>query len=133
MSFEDNLDKILQRQSELSDKLSSGIRGDDFVQASKDYSELEPIVEKISEYKKAITDLEGAKEIVNDQNIDHETKELAEEEVRDLNAKLTQLEREVKIALLPKDEADSKGAIIEIRGGTGGEEAALFAADLFSM
>ena len=133
MSFEGNLDKILQRQDELSEKLSSGIRGDDFVQASKDYSELEPIVEKISEYKKAITDLDGAKEIVNDPDIDSETKELAEEEIRELGAKLTMLEREVKIALLPKDEADSKGAIIEIRGGTGGEEAALFAADLFAM
>ena len=53
MSFEGNLDKILQRQAELSEKLSSGIRGDDFVQGSKDYSELEPIVEKITEYKKA--------------------------------------------------------------------------------
>jgi len=109
MSFEGNLDKILQRHAELSEKLSSGIRGGDFVRASKDCSELEPIVEKISEYKKAITDLDGAKEIANDSDIDAETKELAEDEIRELGATLIRLEREVKIALLPKDEADSKG------------------------
>ena len=133
MSFEDNLDKILHRQQELSDKLGSGIRGDDFVQTSKDYSELEPIVNKIIEYKKALADLSNAKEMLNDPEIDVETKELVEDEIRELSCLLILLEREVKIALLPKDEADKKGAIIEIRGGTGGEEAALFAADLFFM
>ncbi len=133
MSFEANLDKILERHNDLSEKLASGILGEEYVKASKDYSELEPIVEKIIEYKKVILDLKGAKEMVRDSSLDHDTKEMAEEEVGMLNSQLEKLEYEVKISLLPKDEADKKGAIIEIRGGTGGEEAALFAADLFNM
>lgn len=133
MSFEANLTKILQRHQELSEKLSTGIKGDEFVKASKDYSELEPIVEKITCYQKTLSDLQGAKEMLLDSSLDRETKTLAEEEIRELNANLEKLEREVKVALLPKDEADNKGAIVEVRSGTGGEEAALFAADLFEM
>lgn len=133
MSFQDNLNKILIKHEELAETLSSGITGDQFVKASKEYSELEPIVEKIAEYNKVISDLEGAKELANDTELDLDTKEMVEEEIRELNSKIPTLEKEVKVALLPKDEADSMSAIIEIRGGTGGEEAALFAADLFEM
>ena len=133
MSFQENLNKILLKQQELSDRLASGITGDEFVKASKEYSELEPVVEKIVEYNKAFSDLEGAKELSNEASLDVETKEMIEEELRELNTQLPILERAVKIVLLPKDEADSKSAIIEVRGGTGGEEAALFAADLFAM
>ena len=133
MSFQDNLNKILIKHEELAETLSSGITGDQFVKASKEYSELEPIVEKIAEYNKVISDLEGVKELANDAELDLDTKEMVEEEIRELNSKIPTLEKEVKVALLPKDEADSMSAIIEIRGGTGGEEAALFAADLFEM
>ncbi len=133
MSFQSNLNKILERQKELSDKLSSGITGDEFVKASKEYSELEPIVETVEEYNKVVSELNGAKEMLAEGGLDSETKDMVEEEIRDLNHKIPDLEHQVKIALLPKDEADSKSAIIEIRGGTGGEEAALFAADLFEM
>lgn len=133
MAFQDNLNKILTRQKELSDKLSSGIAGDEFVKASKEYSELEPIVEKVISYNKAVSDLKDAKEMLAEKGLDSETKHMIEEEIRELNSKLPDLEYQVKIALLPKDEADSKSAIIEVRGGTGGEEAALFAADLFEM
>lgn len=133
MSFEANLDKILERHNELSEKLASGIMGEEYVKASKDYSELEPIVEIINKFKKVISDLKGAKEMAGDTSLDHDTRQMAEEEVGQLSSMLEKLEYQVKISLLPKDEADKKGAIIEIRGGTGGEEAALFAADLFSM
>ena len=133
MSFQDNLNKILERQKELSDKLSSGIMGEEFVKASKEYSELEPIVETVEQYNKVASELAGAKEMLAEGDLDSETKDMVEEEIRDLNGQLPELEHQVKIALLPKDEADSKSAIIEIRGGTGGEEAALFAADLFEM
>lgn len=133
MSFQSNLNKILERQKELSDKLSSGITGDEFVKASKEYSELEPIVETVEEYNKVLSELSGAREMLAEGGLDSETKDMVEEEIRDLNHKIPVLEHQVKIALLPKDEADSKSAIIEIRGGTGGEEAALFAADLFEM
>jgi peptide chain release factor 1 len=133
MSFQENLNKILLKQQGLSDKRASGITGEEFVKASREYSELEPVVEKIVEYNKAFSDLEGAKELANEANLDSETKEMIEEELRELSTRLPMLERAVKIALLPKDEADSKNAIIEVRSGTGGEEAALFAADLFAM
>lgn len=133
MSFQDNLDKILERVKDLSDKLSSGLSGEEFVKVSKDYSELEDIAEKISVYKKAVSDLEGVQELLSEKGLDPETKEMAEEEKGYLEKEVEKLELQVKIALLPKDEADNKSAIIEVRSGTGGEEAALFAADLFQM
>tara|TARA_B110000503_G_C7155291_1_gene417034 strand:- start:1479 stop:2549 length:1071 start_codon:yes stop_codon:yes gene_type:complete len=133
MSFQENLAKILLKQSDLSEKLSSGLSGEEFVKSSKEYAELEPIVEKIIEYNKVITDLKSAKELSSESGLDNETKDMIEEELRALNAQLSKLENEVKICLLPKDEADKKSAIIEVRSGTGGEEAALFAADLFAM
>lgn len=133
MSFQDNLNKILLKHQELSDKLSSGVLGDDYVKFSKEYSSLEDVVEKIHAYNKVLKDLEGAKELFSDKDLDSETKQMVEEEIYALNDALPDLEKQVKIALLPKDEADNKNAIIEVRAGTGGEEAALFAADLFSM
>lgn len=133
MSFQDNLDKILERVKDLSDKLSSGLSGEEFVKISKDYSELEGIAEKISIYKKAVNDLAGVQELLSEKGLDSETKEMAEEEQASLEKEVEKLELQVKIALLPKDEADNKSAIIEVRSGTGGEEAALFAADLFQM
>lgn len=133
MNITDNLDKILVKHHDLSEKLASGVLGEEFVKYSKEYAELEPIVEKINKYKKVLNELKSAEELSEDSAIDDETKEMALEEVRILNEQLPLLEREVKLALLPKDEADSKGAIIEVRAGTGGEEAALFAAKLFGM
>ncbi|HJK86338.1 MAG TPA: peptide chain release factor 1 [Candidatus Megaira endosymbiont of Nemacystus decipiens] len=133
MNFEDNLDKILQRISELSSKLSSGITGEEFVKVSKLYAELEPIAEKIIKYRKSSAELIDTKALLQDKTLDSETKEMVEDEIKELSKQAITLEREVKISLLPKDEADSKGAIIEVRSGTGGEEAALFAADLFLM
>ncbi|PCJ29019.1 MAG: peptide chain release factor 1 [Rickettsiales bacterium] len=133
MSLRDNLNKILAKHQELSDKLASGIVGEEFVKAAKEYSGLETVVEKITKYNKALSDLEDAKEMLLEEGLDAETKDMVEAELRELGAAVPKLEREVKIALLPKDAADGKGAIIEVRGGTGGEEAALFASDLFDM
>ncbi len=133
MAFLDNLGKILEKHSELSDRLASGISGEEYVKCSKEYSELEPIAEQINLYKKKLSDIEDVKEMLQDPDIDEETKEFAEEELQSLQDTLPVLEKKMKIALLPKDEADKKNAIIEVRAGTGGEEASLFAADLFSM
>ena len=133
MSFQDNLAKILLKKKGISDKLSSGLSGEEFVKSSKEYAELEPIVEKIVKYNKVIADLKSAKALSSEAGLDSETKEMIEDELRVLNARLPRIEHEVKIRLLPKDEADKKSAIIEVRSGTGGEEAALFAADLFTM
>ena len=133
MNITDNLDKILAKHQDLADKLASGISGEEFVKCSKEYAELEPIALTINQYNKLLSELASAEELEKDPGIDDETKEMVLEEIKTLNERLPLLEREVKLALLPKDEADSKGAIIEVRAGTGGEEAALFAAKLFGM
>lgn len=133
MAFLDNLDKILERHKELSDRLASGISGEEYVKCSKEYSEIEPIAEQINSYKKKLSDIAGVQEMLQDPELDSETKEFAEEELRTLQDEMPNLEKKMKIALLPKDEADKKNAILEVRAGTGGEEASLFAADLFSM
>ena len=95
----------------------------------KEHAELEPIVEKYREYKKAEKQLEEAKEMLNDP----ELKELAEADMLDAKEKLPKVEEELKILLIPKDPDDDKNVICEIRAGTGGDEAALFAGTLFRM
>jgi len=133
MSFSDNLTKILDKYEDLSKKLSSGVVGDEFVKASKEYAELEDVVEKIKEYNKAKDELGEANNFKLEVGLDNATLEMIEDEIHALESSLPKLERAVKIALLPKDDADSKSAIIEIRAGSGGEEAALFASMLFNM
>ncbi len=95
----------------------------------KEHSDLEPIVMKYREYKKVESDLETAKEMMNDKDL----KDLAEEEMLKAKEKLPKLEEELKILLIPKDPDDDKNIICEIRAGAGGEEAALFAGTLFRM
>ncbi|MGC2063211.1 MAG: peptide chain release factor 1 [Thermodesulfovibrionales bacterium] len=103
----------------------------DFQKYSREHAELQPLVEKIREYKTVIQDLKAAEEILN--SSDPELKELAQAELDDLKKKKPALEEELRFMLLPVDPRDSKNVILEIRAGTGGEEAALFAANLFRM
>lgn len=134
MSFIDNLDKIITRHQELSSKLSSGnLSGDEFAKISKELSDLEPIVEKIIKYKNAKKEIADLTTIISDSKNDPEVKEMATEELGALEELLPEIEKAVQIALLPKDEADKKNAILEVRAGTGGDEAALFASVLFGM
>ncbi len=135
MSFEDKLSGIVAHHGELGEKLAdpSAMDNREFATISKEYSDLTGVVEKISEYlgtRKAVAE---AEEIINDTSSDADMKELAEEELQELKNGLPQLEQEIKIMLLPRDAADEKNAILEVRAGTGGDEAALFAADLFRM
>lgn len=133
MSFSENLNKILEKHKDLSIKLTEGVAREEFIKASKEYSDLEPIVEKINEYHKALSELEDVKILSSEKQLDADTSLMIEEELSRLENILPSLERAIKLALLPKDAADSKGAIVEVRAGTGGDEAALFAANLFSM
>lgn len=133
MSFSDNLAKILNKHEELSKKLATGIVGDEFIKASKEYAELEPIVQTINEYNKSVSELHDIKEMAQEANLDNDTQTMIYDEVYRLEILMPKLERAVKLSLLPKDEADTKNAIIEVRAGSGGEEAALFAATLFNM
>lgn len=103
----------------------------EFQKYSREHAELQPIVEKIREYKKLLSDFENTEELLS--GSDHEIKELAETELEQLKKKKPLLENELKLMLLPVDPRDEKSVILEIRAGTGGEEAALFAASLFRM
>ena len=135
MSFEDKLRSIVGRYKELGGKLSdpSSMDKKDFARLSKEYSDLGELVEKIDEYTKTKQALDEANEILKDVSSDKEMRDLAEEEADEMKRNLSELEKNIKLMLLPKDEADAKNAILEVRAGTGGEEAALFAANLFNM
>lgn len=98
---------------------------------SKEQAELQPLIEKIREYKKILADMEGAEEILRSN--DGDLRELAQAELNELKEKKPKIEEELKMLLLPKDPRDEKSVILEIRAGTGGEEAAIFAANLFRM
>ena len=103
-----------------------------YVRLTKEYKELENLMQAKKEYEELLTNLDGSKQILLHED-DAEMKELAREEIAGCEERIPQLEEEIKIMLVPKDPEDSKNAILEIRAGTGGDEAALFAGDLFRM
>jgi peptide chain release factor 1 len=130
--LESRLDQLARRHGELGEALAGvGISGADFVKLSKEYSELSPIVEVIAALRQAQADMDAAVEMAGGD--DPEMKAMAEEEMQSLRERLPDLEMRVRMSLVPKDEDDERNAILEVRGGTGGDEAALFAAELFRM
>ncbi len=135
MNLEASLDRVVRRHEELSALLSDpDVAGTDkFVAYSKEYAELQPVVDVVGSYRAAGEELADLAGMMVDSESDKDMREMAEAEFRELKERMPDLERQVQLMLLPKDEADAKNAIIEIRAGTGGDEAALFAADLFRM
>ena len=132
-SFDGKLDKLMRRHVELRDALGNpALPGGDVAKLSKEYSDLTLLVDSIAALRKAQAEMEDLAALVED-NGDPEMRALAQGELQSLKERLPQLEQQVKVLLLPKDEADERNAILEVRAGTGGEEAALFAADLFRM
>jgi peptide chain release factor 1 len=127
MSFEHKLDRILSRAEELRFMLSGNLNGEAFVKASKELSELEPIEARITELR----DVEKAQREAEQMLADPEMKSLAETELEALKQRVPELELSLRLALLPKDEADDRSGILEIRPAAGGDEAGLFAAELF--
>ena len=125
----DRLRQISERFEFLEALLASGGEAVDIAAVSKEYSDLKPVVSEISAYQHLLDDLESAEAMLEDP----EMRELAEEEVAELRERRPGLEHNLRLALLPKDAADERAAIIEIRPGTGGDEAALFAGDLLRM
>ena len=103
-----------------------------FIQLNKEYKELEPIIETSELYRTAIANLQEAKDVLANEK-DEEFREMARMEVAELEPKIVDLEEQIKLLLIPKDPQDDKNAIVEIRGGTGGDEAAIFAGDLLRM
>jgi peptide chain release factor 1 len=135
MSFSKKLDNLLTKYSDVERKISQPDQLDkqEFIRLSKEYSELSEIVPIIEEFKSSKAEMQGLKEIVADDASDQEMRNMAEEESISLKKQITKLEEKIQVALLPKDKADEKNAILEVRAGTGGEEAALFAGSLLRM
>lgn len=103
-----------------------------FIRLNKEYKELQPIVEMADRYKNALSNLQGAKDVLATER-DEEMREMARGEIEELEPQVIQMEEDIKLMLIPADPQDSKNAIVEIRGGTGGDEAAIFAGDLLRM
>src|SRR5210317_1058434 len=125
----DRLEQIKQRFEFLEAQLNAGASGDEIAKISREYSELRPVVEQIGEYQTLLSDLDEAREMLSDPDM----RELAEDELPRLKSRIPEVEHRLRLALLPKDAADARPAMIEIRPGTGGDEAALFAGDLLRM
>jgi len=130
----DKVENIVSRFNELESILAKpDLKKDEFVSNSKEYSNLNEIISYAKNYLKVLEDLKSTRNILEDKSTDKEFYEMAEKELKDLKQQEEECVKRLKVFLLPKDEADEKNAIIEIRAGTGGMEAALFAADLFNM
>ncbi len=130
MSYMDKLSPIRSRYNELSSLMSaSGLGGDEYVKLSREFAELAPVVRALETYEGLLKDQAELKALLDDP----EMAAIAKEELKTVNERIPAIEQDIRLALIPKDEADARNAILEIRAGTGGDEAALFAADLFAM
>jgi peptide chain release factor 1 len=125
----DKLAQITQRFEYLEARLNAGAEPSEIAKISREYSDLRPVADQIAAYRRALDDLAEAEAMLSDP----EMKALAEDEIPRLRALIPEFEHQLRLALLPKDSADARPAILEIRPGTGGDEAALFAADLLKM
>ena len=128
-SLDVKLDRVVDRAEELRAQLTAGLSGDSFARSSRELSELEPIVARIGDLRAAERSAREAEALL----ADPEMKGLAEAELLDLRGRLPDLQREIRLALLPRDAADERSAILEVRPAAGGDEAGLFAAELFGM
>ncbi len=134
MSFAKKLDQVLLRHNELSQQLSQGI--DDpkqYIKISKEYAELNELTSAIKELNKIEQDIKENNQLLDDPESDNEIKEMVADDLENLKQAKKDKEKQIQIMLLPKDKDDNRNAIVEIRAGTGGDEAALFAADLLRM
>src|SRR6201995_1050030 len=129
MNLAFKLDRIAARAEELRAMLSEGISGEAYVKASKELADIEPVVARIGDLRAA----ERAQTEAQSLLADPEMKDLAEAELYELKDQIPALQHEIRLALLPKDEADARSAILEIRPAAGGDEAGLFAGELFAM
>jgi peptide chain release factor 1 len=130
--FSDKIARVIDRFAIVEARLSAGAGGEEFVRLSKEYAELEPVVKAARALDEARKERAGLEDLLN-QPGDGELRALAEAERGSLDAALERLQRDLRLMLLPRDSADERNVILEVRAGTGGDEAALFAGDLFRM
>jgi peptide chain release factor 1 len=129
----EKLDLILRRSEEIGHRLTEGVDPSQFSALSRELAELEPVAEAIRSTRTLADEIGDLEQLLADRATEADMRALAEEELPRLKTRLAEAETELRLALLPRDAADEKGAILEIRAGTGGDEAALFAGDLFRM
>ena len=129
----DRLNRLVARWQTVQGALAAGADQESYVRLSREFAELDPIVATITALRKAEKERDDLNQMIDDPAADPDMATLAEAELGALDPKIEELERQLKVQLLPKDAADEKSAILEVRAGTGGEEAALFAGDLFRM
>ncbi|MGB7718116.1 MAG: peptide chain release factor 1 [Pseudolabrys sp.] len=127
------MDALLARHALVESELASGLAADAYVKLSREFAELTPVVEVIKAYRSTEKEIAELSALVNDSGTDAEMRKLADIERRELQERMESLTQQIRLALLPKDAMDDHNAILEIRAGTGGDEAALFAGDLFRM
>ena len=127
------IERLLDRFSALESEMASGASGPAFVKLSREHAELTPVIAIARGWLAAQIEMEGAEAIIADPASGSEMRGLAEQERADLRTQLAELDKQLKVQLLPRDAADASSAIVEIRAGTGGDEAALFAGDLLGM
>jgi len=130
---QEKLHRLVARWEALQTQLASGLDHETFVKLSKEFAELDPLVAAIKSLQGAQRERDNLRQMIEDPASEPDMAELAREELETVAPRVDQLEHDLQIMLLPKDAADEKSAILEVRAGTGGEEAALFAADLFRM
>ncbi len=130
---QEKMRELERRFAEVEARMSAGPDAETYVKLASEYAELEPVVAKIRDYQSAERELADLESLLSDRATDREMRELAEMEVPELEERIETLTGEIQLLLLPRDAADEKSAVLEIRAGTGGSEAALFAGDLFRM
>src|SRR5262245_23370081 len=129
----ERLDRLVARCQKVQGALAQAADQESYVRLSREFAELDPIVATITALRKAVREREDLKQLIDDPASDADMTSLAEAELGDLDPKIEELEHRLKVQLLPKDAADEKSGILEVRAGTGREEAALFAGDRFRM
>jgi peptide chain release factor 1 len=130
---EQKLNTLLTRHSAIESELSTQLAPETFVRLSREFAELSPVVDAVKAYREVVAEIDGLQAMIDDTKTDGEMRDMAAAEKPALEQKRADLEQRIKVALLPKDAMDDRNVIIEIRAGTGGDEASLFAGDLFRM
>ena len=133
MAANDNLDLILRRHQEIAARLAEGVAGAQYSTLSRELSELEPVVAAVRAFQAKDNERADLKALLQEPDLDADVRAMAAAELAAAEAEADAMAKAIRIALLPKDAADEGGAILEVRAGTGGDEAALFAGDLFRM
>ena len=130
---EAKLDTLIARHAEVEAELSRQLAGDAFVRLSREFAELSPIVETVKTYRATVKEIADLESMMSDPSTGADMRQIAEAELLDLQARRDKLEQDIRVHLIPKDAMDDRNVILEIRAGTGGDEASLFAGVLFRM